>query len=101
VRAVLSDTVRAELDLPADWKAQVLLTVGYQPRAGFGKRLGRNENRMVLDAKVVALAGGVGGANLSNGLSKCLPPEQFTIIGNVADDLELFGPAYFSRFSTQ
>ncbi|HEX3053562.1 MAG TPA: 2-phospho-L-lactate transferase [Aggregatilineaceae bacterium] len=46
---------------------------------------------MVLDAKVVAFAGGVGGAKLVYGLSKSLSPEHFTIIGNVADDLDLFG----------
>ncbi len=40
---------------------------------------------------VVALAGGVGGAKLAYGLSKIVPPDRFTVIGNVADDLELFG----------
>lgn len=48
---------------------------------------------MVLDPKkkVVALAGGVGGAKLVFGLAKVLPPEQLTIIGNVADDFTLYG----------
>jgi LPPG:FO 2-phospho-L-lactate transferase len=48
---------------------------------------------MALDScsKVVALAGGVGGAKLVYGLSKVLPPERLTIIGNVADDFELYG----------
>jgi LPPG:FO 2-phospho-L-lactate transferase len=48
---------------------------------------------MVLDPhiKVVALAGGVGGAKLAYGLSKILLPEQLTIIGNVGDDFELYG----------
>lgn len=40
---------------------------------------------------VVALAGGVGGAKLTYGLSKIVPPDRFTVIGNVADDLALFG----------
>jgi LPPG:FO 2-phospho-L-lactate transferase len=41
--------------------------------------------------KVVALAGGVGGAKLAYGLSKILSPGQLTIIGNVGDDFELYG----------
>ncbi|HEY8292159.1 MAG TPA: 2-phospho-L-lactate transferase [Thermomicrobiales bacterium] len=40
---------------------------------------------------VVALAGGVGGAKLADGLYRVLPPDTLTIIGNTADDLELFG----------
>jgi len=48
---------------------------------------------MVLDPQthIVALAGGVGGAKLAYGLSKLVPPGQLTIIGNVADDLTLYG----------
>jgi LPPG:FO 2-phospho-L-lactate transferase len=41
--------------------------------------------------KVVALAGGVGGAKLAHGLAGILPPENLTVIVNVADDFELFG----------
>ena len=41
--------------------------------------------------KVVALAGGVGGAKLADGLYRVLPSDTLTIIGNTADDLELFG----------
>lgn len=41
--------------------------------------------------KVVALAGGVGGAKLVYGLSKVLSPERLSIIGNVADDFKLYG----------
>lgn len=41
--------------------------------------------------KVVALAGGVGGAKLVYGLSKILSPERLSIIGNVADDFQLYG----------
>jgi LPPG:FO 2-phospho-L-lactate transferase len=40
---------------------------------------------------VVALAGGVGGAKLADGLYRVLPPDTLTIIGNTADDLDLFG----------
>lgn len=38
--------------------------------------------------KIVALAGGVGGAKLVDGLSRVLPPEDFTIIVNTGDDFE-------------
>ncbi|OGO34273.1 MAG: 2-phospho-L-lactate transferase [Chloroflexi bacterium RBG_16_57_11] len=41
--------------------------------------------------KVVALAGGVGGARLADGLAKVLPPEDLTIIVNTGDDFEHFG----------
>jgi LPPG:FO 2-phospho-L-lactate transferase len=43
------------------------------------------------DLKIVALAGGVGGAKLANGLAGILPPENLTVVVNVADDFELFG----------
>jgi LPPG:FO 2-phospho-L-lactate transferase len=42
-------------------------------------------------SKIVALVGGVGGAKLAYGLVQILPPERLTIIGNVADDFELYG----------
>ena len=45
----------------------------------------------VTPIKVVALAGGVGGAKLAHGLSLCLPPENLTIIVNVGDDFEHYG----------
>jgi LPPG:FO 2-phospho-L-lactate transferase len=41
--------------------------------------------------KVVALAGGVGGAKLAHGLARILPPENLTVVVNVADDFELYG----------
>ncbi len=41
--------------------------------------------------KVVALAGGVGGAKLADGLAHCLSPDELTIIVNSADDFEHFG----------
>ena len=48
---------------------------------------------MVLDASrhVVVLAGGVGGAKLALGMTKHVVPEHLAIIGNVADDFELYG----------
>jgi len=41
--------------------------------------------------KVVALAGGVGGAKLAHGLAQLLPPENLTVIVNTGDDFEHFG----------
>lgn len=41
--------------------------------------------------KVVALAGGVGGARLADGLAQILPPDDLTIIVNTGDDFEHFG----------
>ena len=41
--------------------------------------------------KIVALAGGVGGAKLVDGLAQCLPPDDLTIIVNTADDFEHWG----------
>jgi len=41
--------------------------------------------------KVVALVGGVGAAKLLKGLVKVVPPKNLYIIGNVGDDLELYG----------
>jgi LPPG:FO 2-phospho-L-lactate transferase len=40
---------------------------------------------------VVALAGGVGGSKLVNGLAQVLPPENLFIIANTADDFEHLG----------
>ena len=45
----------------------------------------------VSESRVVALAGGVGGAKLAYGLAQCVPSERLTIIGNVADDFTLYG----------
>lgn len=41
--------------------------------------------------QVVALAGGVGGARLADGLYRALPPDSLSVIVNTADDLGLFG----------
>ena len=40
---------------------------------------------------VVALAGGVGGAKLVDGLSQAIPPENLTVIVNTGDDFEHLG----------
>jgi LPPG:FO 2-phospho-L-lactate transferase len=41
--------------------------------------------------KVVALAGGVGGAKLASGLARALPPEDLTVVVNTGDDFEHLG----------
>lgn len=41
--------------------------------------------------KVVALAGGVGGAKLAQGLAEILSPEELTIIVNTGDDFTHLG----------
>lgn len=44
-----------------------------------------------MSARVVALAGGVGGAKLAHGLALCLPPEALTVVVNTGDDFEHLG----------
>ncbi|MDQ6908306.1 MAG: 2-phospho-L-lactate transferase [Chloroflexota bacterium] len=58
--------------------------------AGKGGDAGNGSDRR-RGVNIVALAGGVGGAKLADGLYRVLPPDTLTIIGNTADDLELFG----------
>jgi LPPG:FO 2-phospho-L-lactate transferase len=41
--------------------------------------------------RIVAFAGGVGGAKLAHGLAQILPPEDLTIIVNTGDDFEHLG----------
>ena len=41
--------------------------------------------------KIVALAGGVGGAKFAHGLAQILPPDDFTVIVNTGDDFEHYG----------
>ena len=41
--------------------------------------------------KIVALAGGVGGAKLADGLAQILPPEDLTIVVNTGDDFDHLG----------
>jgi LPPG:FO 2-phospho-L-lactate transferase len=43
------------------------------------------------DGRVLALAGGVGGAKLVLGLSRILPPEKLTVVVNTGDDDEIHG----------
>jgi LPPG:FO 2-phospho-L-lactate transferase len=43
------------------------------------------------DLNVVALAGGVGGAKLADGLARVLAPERLTVIVNTGDDFEHYG----------
>ncbi len=41
--------------------------------------------------KIVALAGGVGGAKLAHGLAQIMPPEDLAVIVNTGDDFEHYG----------
>lgn len=41
--------------------------------------------------KIVALAGGVGGAKLVDGLARCMSPADLTVIVNTGDDFDHFG----------
>lgn len=41
--------------------------------------------------RVVALAGGVGGAKLAEGLYGVLPPDHLSVVVNTGDDLDLYG----------
>lgn len=43
--------------------------------------------------RIVALAGGVGGARMSAGLAQCLAPGELSVIVNTADDFEHLGLA--------
>src|SRR5581483_3272934 len=45
----------------------------------------------VNELPVVALAGGVGGAKLADGLYQTLPPDTLSVIVNTADDLDMHG----------
>ena len=51
----------------------------------------REVHLMTSSMQVVALAGGVGGARLADGLAQVLPPEHLTVIVNVGDDFEHLG----------
>src|SRR3972149_7925323 len=42
-------------------------------------------------AESLVLSGGVGGARFLCGLVQVVPPGEVTVVGNVGDDLELFG----------
>ncbi|MEN6436775.1 MAG: 2-phospho-L-lactate transferase [Anaerolineaceae bacterium] len=41
--------------------------------------------------KITALAGGVGGAKLADGLARCLSVGELTVIVNIGDDFDYFG----------
>lgn len=50
-----------------------------------------NPNELTGIGRVVALAGGVGGAKLAHGLARILPAESLVIIGNTGDDFRHYG----------
>jgi LPPG:FO 2-phospho-L-lactate transferase len=45
------------------------------------------------ELRIVALAGGVGGAKLADGLARCLPGSNLTVIVNTGDDFTRYGLA--------
>ena len=51
----------------------------------------REVHLMTSSMQVAALAGGVGGARLADGLAQVLPPEHLTVIVNVGDDFTHLG----------
>ena len=64
----------------------------YAPSAAHNnqkRRRGRRPEQNKL--KIVALAGGVGGAKLAHGLAQVLSPEDLTVIVNTGDDFEHYG----------
>jgi LPPG:FO 2-phospho-L-lactate transferase len=50
-----------------------------------------NRPSSTVHRRIVALAGGVGGAKLAHGLAQILPPEDLTVIVNTGDDFEHLG----------
>ena len=41
--------------------------------------------------KVVVLAGGLGGSRFARALAETIDPQELTIVGNVGDDVEVYG----------
>jgi LPPG:FO 2-phospho-L-lactate transferase len=58
---------------------------------GFNVKGGDDSMGDLTGLKVVALAGGVGAAKFLRGLIEVVPQENVSIIGNVGDDLTLYG----------
>src|SRR5574338_670440 len=52
---------------------------------------GFDQNTMTMHSRIVALAGGVGGAKFAHGLAQVLPAEDLTVIVNTGDDFEHYG----------
>lgn len=50
-----------------------------------------NNSPVSTTGKIVALAGGVGGAKLAHGLLAVLPPDSLTVVVNTADDFRYWG----------
>ena len=69
------------------WRINAL----YFSRFGLWTSVTAERSRRKLNLKIVALAGGVGGAKLAHGLAGDLPPEDLTVIVNTGDDFEHYG----------
>ena len=54
-------------------------------------KTGASSSQSTVHGRIVALAGGVGGAKLAHGLAQTLPPENLTVIVNTGDDFEHYG----------
>ncbi len=102
------DVVLSVLDLPADWQPQALITLGYPaetkektrfPLEITGDMALKHADNTSFDnsqkpfRSVLALAGGVGGAKLADGLARTLPPGALTVIVNTGDDFRHYGLA--------
>jgi LPPG:FO 2-phospho-L-lactate transferase len=55
------------------------------------KQMCRGRRREHQKVRIVALAGGVGGAKFVHGLAQVLPPKELTVIVNTGDDFEHYG----------
>ncbi len=64
-----------------------------EPQADYGlpSTVHRPSSTVHRPLSIVALAGGVGGAKLADGLAQILPPENLTVIVNTGDDFEHYG----------
>jgi LPPG:FO 2-phospho-L-lactate transferase len=67
------------------------LCVGYYHQGYNCVKVIEQPFRPATSMRVVALAGGVGGAKLADGLYRVLPPEGLSVVVNTADDLDLHG----------
>jgi len=68
--------------------------VGLHPNGNFAFNISLYTRKgccTYIQMKIVALAGGVGGAKLAHGLAQILSPEELTIIVNTGDDFEHYG----------
>ena len=85
------EVVRATLDLPISWEPQGMFFVGYPAEIPDHVKENPFRKYRAFYMKIVALAGGVGGAKLVDGLARVLAPEDLTVVVNTGDDFEHLG----------